>query len=338
MTTRFPVSYRWARLMPPLLTLALLLCAAVLPLQAQTPPPIVEYYHVDALGTVRAVTDHAGAVVQRHDYAAFGEELPPQIVRDDKLRFTGKERDETTSLDYFGARYYASRTGRFTTVDPVLDQQKALLDPQRWNRYAYALNNPLRNVDPDGRDPVPTAWNTGRGADGLVRVLPAVGKALWNIVVSLNSPGHPSGSEAEARRDAQFMQPASTEEAIIMGLTDVAMLAAPLMRGADAGAPGMIDARSVRFSQNSIAASFRGGGSVDELAAGLRNGTIDAKSIPAIRLVERDGKLYSLDNRRLYAAQRAGVKIPYRMATPEEILKERFKFTTTNGGAGVEVR
>ena len=42
--------------------------------------------------------------------------------------------------------------GRFTTVDPVYTWQENLEDPQRWNRYAYVRNNPLRYVDPDGRD------------------------------------------------------------------------------------------------------------------------------------------------------------------------------------------
>ena len=53
---------------------------------------------------------------------------------------------------YFGARYYGSKIGRFTTVDPYLDQKDALFNPQKWNRYAYGRNNPLRYVDPDGRD------------------------------------------------------------------------------------------------------------------------------------------------------------------------------------------
>ena len=99
-----------------------------------------------------------------------------------------------------------------------------------------------------------------------------------------------------------------------------------------------IDARSVRFSQHSVAATLRDGGSVDELAAGLRDGTIDPMTLPEICLVERDGKLYSLDNRRLYAAQQAGVSVPYRMATPDEIREERYKFTTLNDGISVEVR
>ena len=196
---------------------------------------VVSYYHVDAVGSVRAVTDHNGGVVARYEYFPFGE-ADGTLAGRDPHRFASQERDAESGMDYFGARYYASRTGRFTTVDPLMNTSAALTDPQRWNRYTYSLNNPFRFVDPDGRDPVPTAWNTGRGADGLARVIPAVGKALWNIVVSLNSPGHPSGSEAEARRDAQFMRPSNSEEAVIMGLTDVAMLAAPLMRGVGSAA------------------------------------------------------------------------------------------------------
>jgi len=120
---------------------------------------VVEYYHLDAIGNVRAVTNAAGQVVERHDYLPFGEEWCPgppagvcgPVTPGQPKRFTGKERDAETGLDYFGARYYGSRIGRFTTTDPVYTIQENLVDPQRWNRYAYARNNPLRYVDPDGR-------------------------------------------------------------------------------------------------------------------------------------------------------------------------------------------
>jgi hypothetical protein len=46
--------------------------------------------------------------------------------------------------------------GRFLSVDPVLDREKALKEPQRWNRYSYVINNPLRFRDPDGRQMKPT--------------------------------------------------------------------------------------------------------------------------------------------------------------------------------------
>jgi RHS repeat-associated protein len=63
---------------------------------------------------------------------------------------TGKERDAETGLDYFGARYLSSAQGRFTSADtPLIDQNPT--DPQSWNLYAYARNNPLKYVDPSGR-------------------------------------------------------------------------------------------------------------------------------------------------------------------------------------------
>jgi RHS repeat-associated protein len=127
--------------------------AAAAPARAQ-----VEYYHLDGLGSVRAVTNQQGQVVERHDYLPFGEECTvgdcagnPQVGAGQAKKFTGKERDTETGLDYFGARYYGSRIGRFTTIDPVFTWEPNLTDPQRWNRYAYGRDNPLRYVDPDGR-------------------------------------------------------------------------------------------------------------------------------------------------------------------------------------------
>ena len=72
----------------------------------------VEYYHLDAIGNVRAVTDQSGRVVERHDYLPFGEECitgacasNPGVTGGQPKHFTGKERDTETGLDYFGARY-----------------------------------------------------------------------------------------------------------------------------------------------------------------------------------------------------------------------------------------
>ena len=83
-----------------------------------------------------------------------------------------------------------------------------------------------------------------------------------------------------------------------------------------------IDPTKVRFSQSSIKSTFANDGGLDELAQGLKNGTIDPASISPIRLLERDGQMFTLDNRRLEAFRRAGVKVSYRMATPEEIASE----------------
>ena len=66
-------------------------------------------------------------------------------------QFTGKERDAETELDYFGARYYSAPQGRFLSVDPENAGAKNE-DPQSWNAYAYSRNNPLKYLDPDGKD------------------------------------------------------------------------------------------------------------------------------------------------------------------------------------------
>ncbi|MBI4905285.1 MAG: RHS repeat-associated core domain-containing protein [Acidobacteria bacterium] len=120
----------------------------------------------DHLGSTRAVWDGStGGVVSRMDYLPFGEMLGgDRNLRSGQmcgtgtcfdgggeslLKFTGKERDIESGLDYFGARYFSGAQGRFTTPDPLMASAKAS-DPQTWNRYAYALNNPLKFVDPDG--------------------------------------------------------------------------------------------------------------------------------------------------------------------------------------------
>jgi RHS repeat-associated protein len=66
--------------------------------------------------------------------------------------FTGKERDSESGNDYFGARYYASNMGRFMSPDPIIMNDLRLLNPQRWNKYAYVINNPLILTDPTGMD------------------------------------------------------------------------------------------------------------------------------------------------------------------------------------------
>jgi RHS repeat-associated protein len=65
-------------------------------------------------------------------------------------RFTGKERDAETGLDYFSARYMSAAQGRFTSPDPLVLYSGVASDPQSWNKYAYARNNPLLYTDPTG--------------------------------------------------------------------------------------------------------------------------------------------------------------------------------------------
>jgi RHS repeat-associated protein len=117
----------------------------VLPAQARAQTEQVEYYALDAIGSVRVVFDASGAVVARLDYEPFGKELSSAKGPDRK--FAKLFRDSEAGLDYAEARSYQVRTGRFSSPDPV---NAGLTDPQRWNRYGYASNNPLMFVDPHG--------------------------------------------------------------------------------------------------------------------------------------------------------------------------------------------
>jgi RHS repeat-associated protein len=134
----------------------------------------MEFYHYDALGSVRLVVsfphDSGTYTISRHDYLPFGEEIQAGTFgRATALgygaadttpqRFTGKERDPENNLDYFGARYYSGAQGRFASVDPfnpVVDIKAAaeferyVREPRNWNRYAYVWNAPLTYIDPNG--------------------------------------------------------------------------------------------------------------------------------------------------------------------------------------------
>jgi RHS repeat-associated protein len=110
----------------------------------------------DWLGTKR-VEVGANPCATAYTSLPFGDSLTPASVpgfsacQDDATEnhFTGKERDTESGNDYFGARYYASSMGRWMSPDPSNLGVDFFL-PQTWNRYEYALNNPLTMMDRNG--------------------------------------------------------------------------------------------------------------------------------------------------------------------------------------------
>ena len=128
----------------------------------------INWLVTDQLGTPRMIFDQTGslATIKRHDYLPFGEELfanqagrttaqgyPTSPNSNDSVRqkFTLKERDIETGLDYFGYRYYGATLGRWTSVDPLIDFRRNPSEPQAWNQYQYCVNNPLNRTDPNGQ-------------------------------------------------------------------------------------------------------------------------------------------------------------------------------------------
>jgi RHS repeat-associated protein len=119
------------------------------------------FNHADWLGTARnrdSPDPNAPQYPVNQNFTSlpFGDWLDNSLSLSNDwtaLNFTGQYHDFETDLDYFGARYYASTTGRFMSPDPdQVDGFDHMGSPQAWNAYAYVLNNPLNAVDPDGLD------------------------------------------------------------------------------------------------------------------------------------------------------------------------------------------
>ncbi len=210
-------------------------------------------------------------------------------------------------------------------MDPVAPNPENI---HSFNRYAYANNNPYKFVDPDGRNPellfssCPTCFSTG--FDNPETAYSSRANALG---VNLNTvEGKRELAKSMFAEAATLSAVIPVEGAIAAGLSRFAV------------AKGLVDPRTIRFTQDSIKSTFKDGRSLRGLIDDLKSGKITSDGLPAIRTFERDGKLYSLDNRRLKAFQEAGVPIRTRPATADEIANETFKFTSKNGGASIRVR
>ena len=107
--------------------------------------------YLDHLGSSSWITDQYGYPIQYLHYLPFGETWVDQRASswNSRYTFSGKEKDEETGYSYFGARYYNSDLSIWLSVDPLADKYPSL------SPYNYCLNNPIRLVDPDGRDVKP---------------------------------------------------------------------------------------------------------------------------------------------------------------------------------------
>ena len=109
------------------------------------------YYHYNGHGDVIALTDNNREVVATYNYDAWGNVLSStaktEIAKSNPFGYAGYMYDTETELYYLMARYYNPTQGVFLSLDPDPGDDD---DPLTMNGYAYADNNPVMNVDPDG--------------------------------------------------------------------------------------------------------------------------------------------------------------------------------------------
>ena len=106
------------------------------------------FYHSDHLGSTSYITDDRGNITQYTAYLPYGELLVDEHSSSEDLpyKFNGKELDEETGLYYYGARYLNPTSSVWYGVDPLFEKYPYV------SPYCYTFGNPLKFIDPDGRD------------------------------------------------------------------------------------------------------------------------------------------------------------------------------------------
>ncbi|MDR2650860.1 MAG: RHS repeat-associated core domain-containing protein [Prevotellaceae bacterium] len=113
---------------------------------------IINYFITDHLGSTRAIVNANEEVTAQYNYYPFGKQWEDanSPVSTNRYRFSGKEKQTIRDLGWldFSARMYANcEIPIFTTPDPLMEKYYSI------SPYAYCMNNPLKYVDPDGRQP-----------------------------------------------------------------------------------------------------------------------------------------------------------------------------------------
>jgi len=99
-------------------------------------------------GSVRQLTNLAGAVTDTYNYDAFGNLLNSTGATPNNYRYRGEQYDSDLGLYYPRARYYNPATGRFMSRDP---EDGYANDPASLHKYLYANGDPVNLADPTGR-------------------------------------------------------------------------------------------------------------------------------------------------------------------------------------------
>lgn len=130
---------------------ALLLLTGIVPFHHAAIAQEIYYYLPDHLGSTTALIDQAGNRLEEVTYLPYGKIRQNTGSVDVHHKYTGQEFDGEIGLYYYGARYYDPTMMHFISADTIEPNRT---NPQTLNRYSYTLNNPIKYIDPDGRNPI----------------------------------------------------------------------------------------------------------------------------------------------------------------------------------------
>ncbi|MGN6317228.1 beta strand repeat-containing protein, partial [Trinickia sp.] len=210
------------------------------------------------------------------------------------------------------------------------------------NGLNYTYANPLSYTT--GPENFPFSYASGPQITALPAG-PSIGAATLDTMLGSPLAGAfgglvyaTGGSNANAYPVTQV---GAATDGIMAGLAGFKMPEAPTLIGAD-GVPsslsGLANPGSIRFTQDSISSTFRDGTSLQDTINALQSGATPPSALPPIRVFEQDGLLYTLDNRRLFAAYQAGTQVNITPATSQEVLDQWWKLTTPNEGCIICVK
>src|ERR1051325_10888370 len=176
----------------------------------------LKYVLTDVQGSARVLMNN-GTIIARHDYLPFGEEIFAGVglrtttqtysVTDKvRQRIALTERDEASGLDHTWFRKYDSFAGRWTTPDALLGN---VTDPQSFNHYAYAANDPVNFVDPSGLDPGGLLGSALGSAVTNPIIFESVTTVIKDDETSLiRTPSEPTGAMIVPREAPDALNPA----------------------------------------------------------------------------------------------------------------------------------
>ena len=117
----------------------------------------VNYTLTDHLGSVRALVDANGTLLEQNDYYPFGSRHvnASYASAENRYTFNGKEEQDLFDLNMydFGARMYDSSIARWATVDPLCEKYNSE------TIYGYCMNNPIAFIDPEGEEVIVSSWS-----------------------------------------------------------------------------------------------------------------------------------------------------------------------------------